>query len=240
MSYHLGMKSDKKISNTELTSELTEYFAEFVSDNKKQLIEKVLKNRTDYMTLVLEDIYQSQNASATLRTCECLGVQNIHIIENKNSYKLNPDVVMGSSKWIDLHRFKEENLNNTEECYKALRAKEYKIVATSPNIDSFSAEELPLDNKIAVVFGTEEEGLTEYALEKADYKLKLPMYGFTQSYNISVSVAIAFAQLINRIHQLKEWQLTADEIDKLRLNWYKKVVARGEVMERVYLEQKGK
>lgn len=216
---------------------LTNYFAKFVSDHKKELIEEILQNRTRKVSLVLENIYQSQNASATLRTCECLGIQDIHIIENSNNYRLNPEVVLGSAKWVDLHRYNGEE-NNTKSCYQQLKAQGYTIVATSPRANGYTPENIPLDQKTALVFGTELTGLTDYALDNADQTMKLPLYGFTESYNISVSVAIAFSQIVTRLHNSNiSWQLTKVQKDQLRLQWYKKVVPKSQLIEKDFLSK---
>src|SRR5882672_6982027 len=109
---------------------LTEHFSQYISDHKKEFIEKVLAERTRYITVVLEDIYQSQNASAVVRTCECLGVQDIHIIENKSRYSVNPKVLKGSNKWVNLIRYKDKVADNAPLCFDALRRNGYRILAT--------------------------------------------------------------------------------------------------------------
>ena len=111
---------------------LCEYFSRFVSDHKKEFVEKVLDQRTRHITMVLEDIYQSQNASAVIRTCECMGIQDVHIIENDSKYTVNRRVLKGSYKWVDLIRHKGKSRNNTEACFDMLRANGYKIAATDP------------------------------------------------------------------------------------------------------------
>ena len=110
---------------------LADYFEEYVSDNKKSRIEEVLDYRTHHLTVVLEDIYQPQNASAIVRTCDIFGVQDLHIIENKNYYELNPEVVKGSSKWVSMHRYNTLE-NNTAKCLEQLKKNKYRILATSP------------------------------------------------------------------------------------------------------------
>lgn len=87
---------------------LLEHFAQYISEHKKEFAEKVLTERTKQVTVVLEDIYQSQNASAALRTCECMGLQDIHIIENTTKYEVNKYVLKGSYKWLSLHRYKQK------------------------------------------------------------------------------------------------------------------------------------
>jgi tRNA (guanosine-2'-O-)-methyltransferase len=207
-----------------------------MSQNKIKRIERVLTFRTRYITLILEDIYKDHNASATLRTCECLGIQDVHIIEKTSPFTVNHNVTQGSSKWLSLHRYKQKENSNTQTCYKMLQKKGYKIIAATPNEQEKSLTEISLNTKLAFVFGNEEKGLSEYALQAADVYMKLPMYGFTQSYNISVSVAITLSYILEKLHQSKiAWQLTDTEKSELTLLWYKKIVRRSDLIEKKFL-----
>lgn len=200
-----------------------EFHARFVTDHKKERIEEVLKFRTRHITVVLEDIYQPQNASAVLRSCDCFGIMDVHIIENKNRYKINPDVTMGCEKWLNLQKYNTLE-NNSVECLETLKQNQYMTVATSPEKVDFSLEELPLDKPIALFFGSEKDGLTQEVIEKADIRMKIPMYGFSQSFNISVSAAITLHRLSQKLHQSEiNWQLSEIEKDEIRLDWYKKI-----------------
>lgn len=216
---------------------LLEHFAQYISEHKKQFVEKVLSERTNQVTVVLEDIYQSQNASAALRTCECLGLQDVHIIENTTKYEVNKYVLKGSYKWLSLHRYKQKNRNNTEACFKQLKENGYTLYATDPGAESTSIYDIdPLTRKAAFIFGNELEGLSEYALEYADYRVKIPMYGFTESLNISASVAICLSTTISKLKSAQEnYRLSVEEMDQLRLTWYRKMVKRSEIIEKEFL-----
>ena len=181
--------------------DLLAYLADFISDSKKRVIEKVLINRTRFITVVLEDIFQPQNASAVVRSCDCFGIQDLHIVENRNEYTLNPDVTLGASKWVDLYRYNTSDKENTTTCLNTLEDKGYVIYATSPKGEDLTVGEIDFDHKIALMFGTELTGLSEYALAKAHKVVKIPMYGFTESYNLSVSVALSLHSLINKLHR---------------------------------------
>ncbi len=220
-----------------MNDKLLEHFSKFITENKKNLIEKNLPFRTRHITLVLEDIFQPHNASATLRTCECLGIQDIHIIENINRYKLNPNVVMGSSKWLTLHRYNKEG-NNTKAAILSLKEKGYKIVATSPHYDGKTPTTLPLDSKSAILFGTELTGLSKEALDLADEYIQIPMFGFTESFNISVSVALVLSRLVERLHNSSvDWRLSKEELEELRLDWYRKSIKNSHIIEEEFLKK---
>jgi len=215
---------------------VTDHFSQYITDHKKQFIEKVLSERTRHITLVLEDIYQSQNASAVVRTCECLGLQDIHIIEEDSKYSVNKRVLKGSNKWIDLYRYKMKGFNNTEICFRKLREQGYQILVTDPSPDGVSINEIAIGNKIAVVMGNELHGTSSFAIEHADQKIFIPMHGFTESFNISVSAAICLNTLLTKVRESNvSWQLTEEEKEVLRLQWYRKVIRRSDLIEQEFL-----
>lgn len=94
----------------EQNTELLEHLLNIINDNRCDLLQKVVDQRTRFITVVLENIYQPQNASAVMRTTECMGIQDLHVIENDNEYRINPDVVQGASKWITLKRYNEKKM----------------------------------------------------------------------------------------------------------------------------------
>lgn len=213
------------------------HFAQFISEHKKTFLEKVLEQRTRYITVVLEDIFQSQNASAVVRTCECMGLQDVHVVESKSAYLINKKVIKGANKWIDLIRYKSKDSNNIEECFKNLKEKGYRILVTEPDANGSSVDEISVtDQPLAIVMGNELDGASKYALQHADVKVKIPMYGFTESLNISVSAAICLNTLISKLRQSNAaWQLTSSEKEFIRLQWYRKIVRRSDVIEKEFL-----
>jgi tRNA (guanosine-2'-O-)-methyltransferase len=222
---------------TEDKRRLLQHLSQFVSDHKKQFVDKVLNVRTRHITVVLEDVFQSQNASAAVRTCECMGLQDIHIVEQLSKYEINPRVLKGANKWMDLHRYHDRSLNNTEQCYRSLRENGYRILAADPAEDGASIHDVEIgEQKIALVFGNELRGISHYGLSDADQRIRIPMYGFTESLNLSVSVAICLNTLVTKLHSGKENHFIPEE-DKevLRLEWYRKIVRGSEIIEREFL-----
>lgn len=195
----------------------------------------MLSHRTRYVTLVLEDIYQSQNASAVFRTAECFGIQDIHLIENLNKFSLSPGVLKGANKWLNLIHHNSSN-DNTALCFQHLKNKGYKILATVPNA-THSISDVDTSEKIAMVLGNELHGLSGYAIKHADIQVKIPMYGFTESLNLSVSAAIGMSELITKLRKSKtNWQLSQDEQIELKLIWYRKLVRNSAIVEKSYLK----
>jgi tRNA (guanosine-2'-O-)-methyltransferase len=215
---------------------LLNYLASFVSDHKRELFNKHVQYRTRHITVAVENIFQPQNASAVLRTCDCFGVQDVHVIENNNEYVVNPDVALGASKWLNLHRYSKEE-NNTVECINALKAKGYKVIATTPHTNDVTLDELPIDGKIALLFGTEKEGLSDLAMEHADGFMRIPMYGFTESFNISVSAAIILHHLTEKLRASDiNWQLSEQEVLDIKMDWVRSVVKHADKYEAEFLE----
>ena len=218
-------------------TKLLEHLLDIINDDRCDLLQKVVDQRTRFLTVVLENIYQPQNASAVMRTAECMGIQDLHVIENDNEYRINPDVVQGASKWITLKRYNEKDNDNTERCLQQLKKDGYKIVAMTLNDNSIPLEALPLTDKMALCFGEEDRGLSDTAHEMADYYVNIPMVGFTQSFNLSVSAAVALSYLSHALKNYSvNWQLSEDEKIELMIDWLVKSTPTGESIKKRFLE----
>jgi tRNA (guanosine-2'-O-)-methyltransferase len=209
---------------------LTDYLDGFVSERRKGRLVEVLEERTNHLTVVLEDVYQSHNFSAVLRSADIFGIQNIHFIENRNKYKISEDVSMGSTQWLTLNRYQKFE-NNTRECITQLKNKGYRIVATSLNERSVTLDQLNVDKPIALIFGTELTGISEDVQDMADEFVYLPMFGFTESFNISVCAALCMHELSTKIRaQVPDYKLTESEKKEIYLEWLKVSVKKHELM----------
>lgn len=219
---------------TNSTPALIDFLGQYLSDNRKEMIERILTMRTRYVTVILEDIYQSQNGSAVVRTCECMGLQDVHIVENTAKYSVNKRVLKGSEKWTDLIRHNKKGRDNAVHCFEKLRSEGYRILVTEPT-GGMSIHELPVTEKIALVMGNELRGISDVALRMADEKVTIPMYGFTESLNISVSAAICLNTLMPKLRASDvPWQLSDREKETLRLKWYKKCLRNPELLEKEF------
>lgn len=220
-----------------MTNALISYLERFISKKRKELFDSVLTYRTRYITVVLEDIFQSQNASAVLRTCDCFGIQDIHIIEDRNEFRINPDVTLGSDKWLTLKKYKSCK-NNTLKAINTLKKKGYRIVATTPHQDNTELKDFNLSaGKAALFFGTELQGLSSDILQNADEYLKIPMFGFTESFNISVSIAIILNELVTKLHTSTiEWQLPEKDKMEVKQAWLKKSIKKSDLIEKEFYQ----
>ncbi|MBQ7490253.1 MAG: RNA methyltransferase [Bacteroidales bacterium] len=224
-----------EIKDKQLIVQLSEYLRGFVTEERDNRIREVLEKRTRHVTVAVEDLYQTQNISAVLRTCECYGVQDVHVIENENEFQIHSAISMGSNKWLTLHRYKNE-AHNTARCIEALKAKGYTVVATLPNDDSLYLDELPVEEPTAFLFGTELTGLSEEAVALCDKSMKIPMYGFTESFNISNSAAITLSSFVERVRKSQvKWQLSVDEYNELYFDWLQKSIRNSDFIINKYL-----
>lgn len=216
---------------------LIQQLEQFVTDNKVQLIKQVISERTRYLTVVMEDFYHPHNASAVMRTCDCFGIQDVHITQRLHEYSINPNVVRGASKWLTLHMYEREDLS-TQKCFNHLKSKKYKIVGTTPDKNYASITELDISQPIAFVFGTEKQGISDFAKQHVDELVHIPMYGFTESFNVSVSAAIILNELVARVKAANiKWQLTENEKNDIKLEWYKNLVNRSDIHIKTFLEE---
>jgi len=205
--------------NNDEQKALIEQLVSYVTDNKREKMHAVLENRTRYITIVLEDLFQPHNASAALRTCDIFGIQNVHVVEALHAFKAVPTIAMGATKWLDVHSYA-----SITESIAVLKKEGYRIVATTPHTNSYTLPDLPLDQKTAFLFGSEQTGLSEAALASADMFVKIPMYGFVESFNVSVSVALCLYDVITRLHQSSyAWQLSEEEKQNIMLEWIRRV-----------------
>ncbi len=219
--------------------ELIEYFKTFITEQRLHKMENILSLRTRYLTVVLENIYQPHNASAVLRSCDGFGVQDVHIIENSNSYRVNPGVSLGTSQWLTMHRYNQEE-ENSKSAIKNLKENGYRIVATTPHRDDQNLETFDLSKgKIALFFGTEMHGLSNTVMENADEYMKIPMYGFVESFNISVSCALSLHNLSHRLRESnRDWMLTPEEKENVMLEWMRNSVKNAGSLEEEFYRRR--
>ena len=204
----------------QFNQDLLDYLEGFISEERKKRFVEVLSNRTKFLTVAIEDVYQLHNTSAVIRSCDAFGVQDAHVVESRFGKRLDKNIAMGAEQWVDVYRYK-----TTNDCITSLKDNGYQIIATTPHNDSNFIQDFKIDSKTALFFGTEKEGLSDGVLEEADGFLKIPMVGFSESLNISVSAAIIIQQLSNKLKKSNlVWQLSDVEILEKRLDWTKKSI----------------
>ena len=212
------------IENKTLRREVSNYLKLFVTENRQQRLSEIIANRTRHVTVVLEDLFQAQNISAVLRTCDCYGVQDVYVIQHRNEFEANKEISMGADKWLTIHEFPHSE-HNVKECIDRLHEQGYWVAATLPDEKKRTIFDLPVEQKTAFLFGTELTGLSEEAVKYADGNVLIPMYGFTESFNISNSAAIILSHFTEKMrHSSVKWQLSDEEKEELFFNWLQKSV----------------
>lgn len=207
-----------------MSERLYQILSEHLTERKRNLFDAVANQRTRHLTLVMEDIYQTHNSSAIVRSMESWGVQDIYSIENRNSFHLHRRIARGAYDWLTLHQYNSHK-NNTLECINDLKNKGYKIVATTLHDNAKPLEELDISQKTAIVMGTELTGVSDEIKMTADEHVIIPMYGFTESLNVSVASAVIMQHLMQKLKRSDiAWQLTEEEKLELKIQWAKRSI----------------
>lgn len=215
--------------------ELYKYLQTYLTDRRKSLFQKILAQRTRHVTVATEDVYQLHNTSAVMRTCDVFGIQDLHVVEERLGKRVDKEIAMGAQKWVSLKRY-----HSISDCIKNLKNSGYQIIATTPHDNSTLLHEFDISKKSAFFFGKESDGLSDTVMQAADGFLKIPMYGFTESLNISVSVAIILQSVVSKMKQSKmNWQLSESEKLEIEMEWMQKTVKSSkEIIERYYFEKR--
>ena len=214
-----------------LDLKLLAHLESFLTDKRRQRFVEVLSQRTKHFTVATEDVYQLHNTSAVMRSCEVFGIQELNVIEERNTKKIDREIALGAQKWVDLKRYK-----SVKNCITELRKNGYQIVATTPHLNNALLADFDVTQKSCIFFGRETEGLSTEVMEEADQFIKIPMVGFTESLNISVSAAIILQHLTSKLRQTDIiWNLTQEEKNQKKMDWIKKTIhSFDEIVERFY------
>lgn len=199
----------------------TAYMEEFLTEERREVLRRTAAMRTRYMTILTENTFHPQNASALVRHCEAFGLQDLHTVETLCRFNPNVNIVRGTDKWIDITRHE-----STAEAVASLRGAGYRIVATTPHRESCTPETFDVARgPFALIFGTEHAGISDEALAAADEYLRIPMCGMVESLNVSASAAILLYQLSQRVReQVGSWQLSEEEQTRLLYEWVRQSV----------------
>lgn len=217
-----------------MSQSLYRFLSTHLSERKRLVFDEVASRRTRHFALVMEDIYQTQNASAILRSAESWGIQDIHVIENDHAFNFHRRISKGAYDWLTIHRYAEAS-NNTTTCIHSLREKGYRIAITDLNPEAHSPETLPIDAPLAIVLGTEPSGVSDEMRSAADYRIYIPMQGFTESLNVSVAAGVLVYVLMQRLRSSGwKWSLNDEEQLELKIQWARQSIAWSDTLLDLY------
>ena len=210
-----------------------EYLEGFLTESRKERFRKVLESRTNHFTIAMEDVFQLHNTSAVMRSCEVFGIQQLNVVEEKYGKQIDKEIAMGAQKWVDVNRFE-----SIDGCLSNLKSKGYRIIATTPHHEDCVLDDFDINTPAALFFGTERDGLSSEVIAQADGFLKIPMVGFTESLNISVSAAIIIQNIMERLRKSDvKWQLSEEEILEKRIEWARHSIKDIKRIEARYYEE---
>ncbi len=187
-----------------------------LTDQRRQRMLTAVSARTRHVKLVVQDVHNAHNVSACMRSADAFGVQDVDVVTLHEAFRAST-VARGVTHWLTLNRFKA-----IAPCAAELKAQGYRIAVGVPREDAKPLGDLPLDRKIAVVFGNEHDGIDPEWLPHVDDRFTIPMYGMVESLNISVSAAIVLHQLTGRARAAlppAQFLLTDDEKNELLCAW---------------------
>ncbi|MEM9494273.1 MAG: RNA methyltransferase, partial [Myxococcota bacterium] len=170
----------------------------------------------DSLAVAIEDLHDPHNGAAAIRSLEAVGLSTLHVVENVEKFRFSPGVTIGCEKWLEIRRYQRFAL-----CAEVLKEAGYQLYAACPDADC-DLEDVPVDVPAVVVFGNEHAGLTAEATALCDRRMRIPMHGFTQSFNLSVSVALTVHRLAQRRRDAiaRTGDLDDQKRAHLRARWY--------------------
>ncbi|CAM2005844.1 TrmH family RNA methyltransferase [Acanthopleuribacter pedis] len=191
-------------------------------------LDTAVKNRTRALSVLIEDVYQAHNAASIIRTCDHHGIQDLHVVETRNRFNWPEpplpadfvDTTEGAWRRVTIHRYQPADTTALTALMNGFKQEGYRIAATSLRPGYVELTECTMDEKLLLCFGTEEHGLSETLHAAADVAVRIPMFGMTQSLNVSVSVALCLHELRRKLEAGPlDWALDAAEQRQLKATW---------------------
>ena len=209
--------------------EIYDYLQQFLTNERLSKIEHFSKESSDFVLPVMEDVYQFRNAAAIVRSVEACGFHHVVALEEENVFNPNLKVTKGAETWVQV-----EKMPNNLDSLKEIKSRGYRILAVSPEKNATMLPDYEVKEPIALVFGTELEGVSDEILDFADETLAIPMFGFTKSFNVSVAAAICMYELKQKLIKSGiEYQLSEEKLLELKIRWAKNSIKSSEqILER--------
>lgn len=214
--------------------EIYDYIKQFLTEERLNKIEHFSVESSDFVLPVMEDVYQYRNAAAIVRSVEACGFHQVVALEEENVFNPNLKVTKGADTWVKVEKL-PRNLASLQE----IKSRGYKILAVSPEKNATMLPDYEVKEPIALVFGTELEGVSQEILDFADETLAIPMYGFTKSFNVSVAAAICMYELKQKLIKSNiDYKLSEEKLLQIKIRWALNSIKSGEMILEKFLEEK--
>ena len=209
--------------------ETFDYLKQFLTDERLSKIEHFSLESSDFVLPVMEDVYQFRNAAAIVRSVEACGFHHVVALEEENVFNPNLKVTKGAETWVQV-----EKMPNNLDSLKEIKSRGYRILAVSPEKNATMLPDYEVKEPIALVFGTELEGVSDEIIDFADETLAIPMFGFTKSFNVSVAAAICMYELKQKLMKSGiDYKLSKEKLLELKIRWAKNSIKSSEqILER--------
>lgn len=209
-----------------------EYLKQFLTEERLAKIEHFSQESSDFVLPVMEDVYQFRNAAAIIRSVEACGFHKVIAMEEENVFNPNLTVTKGAETWVEVEKV-PKNISSLQK----IKDSGYKILAVSPEKNAVMLPEYQVKEPIALVFGTELEGVSEEVINFADETLAIPMYGFTKSFNVSVAAGICMYELKQKLLNANfEYKLNEKKLLKMKIRWAVNSIRSGQEILSHYLK----
>ena len=193
------------------------------TDERLWRMAEVVTQRLQSVTVVMENLHDAHNVGAVVRTAECYGIDTLHVVEMPNPYNPNKGIARGADKWLNVER--HQGLNRV---MGDLIADGFTICAADVGEGCIPLSELPVDKPVAIVMGSERDGVSDRAKKMVDVRFSIPMKGFTESFNVSVSAAVILHEITQRRRQfLRETgDMPVEKCQVRAAGWLPKAIRR--------------
>lgn len=210
-----------------------QHLQQFLTDERLEKINHFAPESSDFVLPVIEDVFQFRNAAAIVRSVEACGFHKIIAMESEHEFNPNLRVTKGAETWVEV-----EKLPHNMDSLREIKNRGYKILAVSPENNATMLSDYDLKEPVALVFGTEAAGVSEEILDFADETLAIPMYGFTQSFNVSVAAAICVYELKQKLLRSNlDYKLSEEKLWEMKVRWAMNSIKSGEQILAKYLRE---
>jgi tRNA (guanosine-2'-O-)-methyltransferase len=209
-----------------------DYLKQFLTEDRLTKIEHFSQESSDFILPVMDDVYQFRNAAAIIRSVEACAFHKVVAMEEENVFDPSLTVTKGAETWVEV-----EKMPKNVASLQNIKDRGYKIMAVSLEKNAVMLPDYQIKEPIALVFGTEKEGVSEEVLDFADETLAIPMYGWTKSYNVSVAAAICMYELKQKLMKSDiDYKLTDEKLMKMKIRWAVNSMRSGQQIFEKYLK----